>query len=141
MSNTIEIANRNLSDRLTKQLREENAKLKEELYSKLKSELSLTEGINQIQDTRYGYHKKDTDLKVNSLNHSVETVCEKTNDRVDENMSVTRKRIERVSQEMNTRSRTLGADLAEHVTKTNTGVGAVRQEVGQLREQICSKVA
>jgi hypothetical protein len=117
MSNKIEIANRNLSDMLTKQFREEGAKLKEELSSKLKSEvLSLTEAINQIQDARYGYHKQDTDLEVSSLNHSVETACEKMNDRVNENMSVTQKQLQRVSQEMNTITRNLGADLAEHIT-------------------------
>jgi hypothetical protein len=50
---------------LTKQFRVENAKLKEELSSKLKSGvLSLTEAINQL--------RKDADLEVNSLNHSVE---------------------------------------------------------------------
>ena len=70
MSNKIEIANRNLSDMLTKQFREENAKLKEELSCKLKSEvLSLTEVINQL--------RRDTDLEVISLNHSMETVGEK----------------------------------------------------------------
>jgi hypothetical protein len=57
MSNKIEIANRNLSDMLTKQFREENAKLKEELSCKLKSEvLNLTEVINQL--------RRDTDLEV-----------------------------------------------------------------------------
>jgi hypothetical protein len=118
---------------LTKQFRDENAKLKEELSSKLKSEvLSLTEAINQL--------RKDADLEVNSLNHSVETLCEKMNDRVNGNMSVIQKQIGRVSQEINTRTRTLGADLAEHITQTSNDVVSVSQEVGQLRDQISSKV-
>ena len=53
MSNKIEIANKNLSDSLTKQFREENDSLKKEFSSKLKSEISnLTEAMNQL---RKGY--------------------------------------------------------------------------------------
>jgi hypothetical protein len=73
MSIKIEIANKNLSDSLPKQFREENASLKKEFSSKLKSEIfNLSEAISQLQ--------KDTDIEVISLSHSVDAVCEQLND-------------------------------------------------------------
>ena len=133
MSTKIEIANKNLSKSLTKQFREENDSLKKEFSSKLKSEISnLTEAMNQL--------RKDTDLEVRSLGHNVETVREKLNDRMNDHMSMAQRQIERVSQEMNIRTRDLAADLTEHITQANTDVVAVRQEMAELGEQISSKV-
>jgi predicted nucleic acid-binding Zn-ribbon protein len=40
---------------------------------------------------------------------------------------------------MNKRTRDLEADLTEHITQTNNDVVAVRQEMGELGEQIGSK--
>ena len=134
MSIKIEIANKNLSENLTKQFREENENLKKEVFfSKLRSEiLNLTEAMNHLH--------KDTDLEVTSLSHSVESVREKLDDRMNEHMSVAQRQIEMVSQEMNTRTRDLAADLMEHITQTNNDVVAVRQEMVELGEQIPSKV-
>jgi len=84
--------------------------------------------------------RKDTDLEVTSLSDSVETVCEKLDDRMNEHMSVAQRHIESVSQEMNARTRDLAPDLTEHVTQTNNDVVAVRQEMAELGEQISSKV-
>jgi len=56
------------------------------------------------------------------------------------NTSVAQRQMQRVSQEMNTRTRHLAADLTEHITQTNNDVVAVRQEVAELRKQISSKV-
>jgi polyhydroxyalkanoate synthesis regulator phasin len=98
MSTKIKITNKNLSDSLTKEFRQENGSLKKKFSSKLKSEiLNLTEAMNQL--------RKYTDLEVTSLSHSVETVLEKLNDRVNEHTSVAQRSIERVSQEMNKNSR------------------------------------
>jgi len=68
----------------------------------------------------------------------METVREKLNDKMNEQMSVAQSQIERASQEMNTRTRDLAA--AEHITQTNNDVVAVRQEMVELGEQISSKV-
>jgi hypothetical protein len=46
---------------------------------------------------------------------------------------------ERVSQEMNTRTRDLAADLTEHITQTNNDIVAVRKEMAELGDQISSK--
>jgi hypothetical protein len=55
MSIKMEIANKNLSDSLTKQFREENESLRKEFSSELKAEiLNLTGTMNQL--------RKDTDL-------------------------------------------------------------------------------
>jgi hypothetical protein len=110
-----------------------NENLKKEISSKLKSEvLNLTEPMNQL--------RKDTDLEVIGLSRSVETVREKLNDKVDEHVGVARRQIERVSQEMNTRTRNLAADLTEHIAQTNNDVVAVRQEMVELGERISSKM-
>ena len=133
MSTKIEVANQNLSKSLTKQFREENESLKKEFSSRLKSEiLNLSEDMNQL--------RKDTDLEVTSLSHSVQTVREKLNDRTNEHMSVAQTQVERVSQEMNTRTRDLAADLTDHIAQTNNDVVAVRQEMAELGEQISTKV-
>jgi len=84
--------------------------------------------------------RKDTDLEVTTLSHSVEAVREKLNDKVNEHMGVAQRQIERISQEMNTRTRDLAVDLTEHITQTNNDVVAVRQEMVELGEQISSKV-
>jgi hypothetical protein len=84
--------------------------------------------------------RKDTDLEVTSLSHGVDGVCEKLDDRRNECMGVAQRQIERVSQEMNTRTRDLAADLTEHITQTNNDVVAVRQEMAELGEQISSRV-
>jgi hypothetical protein len=73
--------------------------------------------------------RKDSDLEVTGLSHSVETVREKLNDKVNEHMGVAQRQTERVSQEMNTRTRDLAADLTEHIAQTNNDVVAVRQEM------------
>jgi hypothetical protein len=57
---------------------------------------------------------------------------------MNERMSVARRQIERVSQEINTKTRDLAADLTEHITQTNNDV-AFRQEMADLGEQISSK--
>jgi predicted nucleic acid-binding Zn-ribbon protein len=84
--------------------------------------------------------RKDTDLEVISLSHSVESVREKLDDKINEHMSVAQRQIERVSQKMNTRTHELAADLTKHFAQTNNDVVAVRQEMAEL-EQISSKVA
>jgi len=76
--------------------------------------LNLTEAMNRL--------RKDTDLEVISLSHSVDTVREKLHDRLNEHMSVAQRQIERVSQEMNTKTRDLAVDLTEHIKQTNTDV-------------------
>jgi hypothetical protein len=104
-----------LSHSLTKQFTEENQSLKKEFSSKLKSEiLNLTEAMNQL--------RRDKDLEVTSLSHNVETVREKLHGRVNEHISVAQRETERVSQEVNTGTRDLAADLTEHISKTNGDV-------------------
>ena len=66
--------------------------------------------------------RKGTDLEVTSLSHNVETAREKLHDRENEHMSVAQRQIERVSQEMNTRTRDLAVDLTEHISETNNDV-------------------
>jgi hypothetical protein len=129
-----DIENKKLSDSLTKQFREEHASRKKEISSKLTPEIaSLTEAIGQL--------RKDTDIEVISLSHNVDTVQQQLNDKMNEKMGVAQKQIERVSQEINTRTRDLAADLSKHIAQTSNDVVAVRQEITELGEQVSGKVA
>jgi ABC-type phosphate transport system auxiliary subunit len=76
--------------------------------------------------------RKNTHLEVTGLSRSVETVREKLNDKVNDHMDVAQRQIERVSQELNTRTRDLAADLTEHIAQTNNDLVAVRQEMAEL---------
>jgi hypothetical protein len=127
------IANKNLSDSLITQFREENESLRKEFSSDLKAEiLNLTGTKNQL--------RKDTDLEVASLSHSVEAVREKLNEEVNEHKGVVQRQIEKISQEMNKRTRDLDAELTGQITQAKNDVPAVRQEMVELREQINSNV-
>jgi len=55
-------------------------------------------------------------------------------------MGVAQRQAERVSQEMNTKTRDLAANLTEHIAQTNNDVVAVRQEMVELGEQVSSKM-
>jgi hypothetical protein len=63
-----------------KQFREESESLKKEVSNKLNSEiLNLTEAMKQLH--------KDIDLEVTSLQENVNTVCEKLDDKMNENIT------------------------------------------------------
>jgi glucan phosphorylase len=88
MSSKIEVANKNLLESLTKQFREESKSLKKETANEPKSEiLNPTETMDQL--------RKDTDLEVTNLRDNVNTVHEKLDDKMNENMSVVQKQIEK----------------------------------------------
>jgi uncharacterized protein (UPF0210 family) len=104
MSSKIEVANKNLSDSLTRQFREESESLKKEIANKLKSDIfNLTEAMDQL--------RKHTDLEVTSLRDSVNTVHEKLDDNMNENMSVVQRQIDKVSQKVNQEIEVLKARL------------------------------
>jgi hypothetical protein len=73
ISSKIEVANKNLSESLTRQFREESESLKKEIANKLKS----TEAMDQLH--------KDTEFEVTGLRDNVNTVHEKLNDKMNEN--------------------------------------------------------
>ena len=84
--------------------------------------------------------RKNAYLEDISFSHSVGTVRGKLDDRVKEHMSVAQRQVERISQEMNTRTRDLAEDLTEHIVQTNNEVRGVRQKMADLGEQISSMV-
>ena len=133
MTIKIEVANNNLSDRLTKQFREETASLKKEISDELRSEvLNLREAINQL--------RKDTDIEVISMSHNVDTVREQLSDSMDKQMGVAQKQMERVSQEMKKRTRDLETDLVESRREINKEVVSIRQEMVELGVRISNEV-
>jgi hypothetical protein len=78
MALKIEVTNKNISESLLKQYREETESLKKEVSNKIRSEvLNLTDDINQL--------RKDTDLEVTSLRDNMNTVHEKLDDKMNEN--------------------------------------------------------
>ena len=104
LSEKIEVTNKNLLDSLTKQFREESKSLKKEIANELKSEiLNPTEVMNQC--------RKDIDLDVTSLRDNVNTVHEKVDNKMNENMSVFQRQIEKVSEKVNQEIEALKARL------------------------------
>jgi hypothetical protein len=87
MSIKIEVVNKDLSESLTRQFREDSESIKKEITNKLKTDMH--------QLCKY------TDLEVNNLRENVSTAHEKLNDKMDENMSVVQRQIETVSQKAN----------------------------------------
>jgi phosphoglycerate-specific signal transduction histidine kinase len=88
ISSEIEVPNKNLSESLTRQFREESESIKTEIANKLKSDISnLTEAMDQLH--------KDTDLEVTKLRDSMKAVHEKLGDKMNENMSVVQRQIEK----------------------------------------------
>jgi hypothetical protein len=133
MTMQIEVANNNLSDKLTEQFREETASLKKEISDKLRSEVfNLTEAINQL--------RKDTDIEVISLIQSVDTVREQLSDSMYEKMGVAQKQIERISQELNKRTRDLATEMVENKRQKDEDVVAVRQEIAELGVRVGNEV-
>jgi 16S rRNA C967 or C1407 C5-methylase (RsmB/RsmF family) len=111
MSIKTEIANKKLSDSITKQFREPNESLRKGFFSDLKAEIfNLTGTMNQV--------RKDTDLEVATLSHSVEAVREKLNEEVNEHKGVVQSQVEKVSQLMNKRTRDLDTELTGQITQT-----------------------
>ena len=55
---------------------------------------------------------------------------------MNEHRNVAQRQTERISQELNTRTRNLEEDLTEPIGRTNNEVGAFRQKMAELGEQI-----
>jgi predicted secreted protein len=130
----VERTNKKLSEDLTWQIREENAKLREEFTSKLEAEVRKVE--NDMDKLR-----KDTDIEIVSLNHYVEIVCEGLNDKLTGHITETDQRIDRVTKEIYAKSRILATDLTQHIKQTDSDIQVVRQDVAQVREQVTKDLA
>jgi hypothetical protein len=118
-----EVTNKNLSDSLTKQLREESESPKREVSNQLKPEvMNLTEAMNRL--------RKGTDLEITSLRDSVSTVCEKLDNKMNENMSVVQRQIEKVLQKVNQETEVLKARLAaKQASEELSAAGSSKQSV------------
>jgi hypothetical protein len=121
--------NKKLSKDLTRQIREENAKLREEFTSKLETEV------------RNDKLWKDTHIEIVSLNQNVEIVCEGLNDKLTGHITETDQQIDRVTQEINAKTRILATDLNQHIKQTDSDIQDVRQDVAQVREQVTKDLA
>ena len=118
LSEKTEVTNKNLSDSLTKQFREESESLKKEIANKPKSDIfNLTEALNQL--------RKDTDLEVTNLRDNVNNVHEKLDDKMNEYMNVVQRQIEKVSQNVNQETEVLKARLdSKQASKDLSGTGS-----------------
>jgi hypothetical protein len=118
MSSKTEVANKNLSESLMRQFSEESESLKKEIANKLKSDiLNLTGAMDQLH--------KDTDLEVTSLRDNVNTVQEKLDDKMNENLGVIQRQIEKVSQKVNQEIEVLKVRLdAKQASKDLSGTSS-----------------
>jgi hypothetical protein len=122
-----------LAESLTKQFREEQESLKREISSKLRSEISI---LTETMDKR----SKDVDIAILDISHRVDTVHEQVNEKMEKEIGITQRRIERVSQEMNTRTQELAINLTEQVSQAEIDSGIIRQEIVELGDRVNSRV-
>jgi hypothetical protein len=105
MSSKIEVANKNLSEGLTRQFREESESLKKEITNKLKSDIfNLTEAMDQL--------RKIQTLMLLALGDYVNTVHERLDDKMNENMSVDQRQTEEFFSESESENRSLKREVS-----------------------------
>jgi hypothetical protein len=120
MAIKMEVANKSLSDSLTKQFSDENEILRKEHSSELKAEiLTVTDTLNQLRN--------DTNLEISSLSHSMEAVIKQLNEEVNEHKEIIQRQIDKISQELNKRTRELSSELTGQIPQAKEGVAAVRK--------------
>jgi hypothetical protein len=133
MTNKIEISNKNLAESLTKQFREEHENLKKEFSNKLRSEISnLTANMDKLS--------KNTEIEVLDISHRVDLTREQLSDKMEKEMGVTQEQLERVSQEITTKTRELASNLTEYVTQTEIDSGAIRKEIVESADRVNRRV-
>jgi hypothetical protein len=124
----IESNNVRLSLTLTKQFREENEKLRTELSSKLERE------VTKFQKDMDKLHS-NTAIELLSVSSSMEGVCEKLDDRLTGHIEETDRRINRVTEELNAKTKVLEINLSQHVENTDSDVQSIKQELLQAKQQ------
>lgn len=103
---------------LTRQFRSENERLKEELTTKIQIEVqNLNKSFNNL--------KKDTEL---------ELIKVRVEERVNAHATETNRQIDRISQEVNAKSKILMADILEH--RCQVDVNAAREVFVYVKEQV-----
>jgi len=134
----IESNNKRFSETLTKQLREENEKLRAELSNKLEREVTkFQEAIANL--------RSDTAIEILSVRTSMEDVCEKLDDPLTGHIEETDKRIDRITEELKAKTKVLEIDLGRHVENADSDIQSLKQELIQMKQQIntdvCDKIA
>ena len=128
----LEVANQELSQNLTQYFRSENEKLKTELCSKLEAEVRT---LNQLIDE----HKKDTEVELMKVRHTVDSEYSKVTERVKTHVTETRQQVDRVSQEVKTKTMTSLSDITEHRSQTETEINDIRQELSRAKQQLTNE--
>ena len=130
----IESNNKRLSEALTKQFRQENEKLRAELASKLEGE------VTKFQDAMDKL-RSDTAIEILSVSNSMEGVCEKLDERLTGHIGETDRRIDRITEELKTKTKVLEIDLGRHVKNTDSDMQSLRQELIQVKQQINTDIS
>jgi ElaB/YqjD/DUF883 family membrane-anchored ribosome-binding protein len=119
---------------LTKQFREENEKLRAKFSSKL--EWKVTKFQKTMDKLR-----SDTAIEMLSVSNSMEGVCEKLDDRLTGRIEETDRRIDRISEELEAKTKVLEIILGQHVENTESDIESLRQELIQVKQQINKDVS
>jgi hypothetical protein len=119
--------NEKLAASLTNQFRADNEKLRQELSLDLQTEIH-----NRAKEIEL--LKKDTESRLVKINENIDTVSAGMDERIGVHVSQTRKELERNTQEVNQRSKTLIREINDHKMQVDTAVEGIRQELGQTKE-------
>jgi hypothetical protein len=78
--------------------------------------------------------KKDTESKLVKINENIDTVSAGMDERIAVHVNQTRKELERNTQEVNQRSKTLIRKINDYKIEVDTAVEGIGQELGQTKE-------
>jgi hypothetical protein len=112
---------------LRKQSGEENGKLRAELSRKLEGE------VTKFQKATDKLHS-DTDFEILSVSYRTESVCEKLDDRLTGHIEKTYRRMDRITEEVKTKTKVLEVSLSKHVNDTDGFVQSLRQELIEVKQ-------
>jgi hemerythrin len=114
---------------LTKQFRQENEKLRAEFSSKLDGKVTkFQKAMDKL--------RSDTGIEILSVSNSMECVCEELDDWLTGHIEVTDRRIDRITEELKSKTKVLEIDLSRHVENTDSDIQSLRQELIQVKQQI-----
>ena len=129
----IECENKRFSEALRKHSREENEKLRTELSRMLEGK------VTKFQIAMDKLHS-NTDIEILSVSYRTESVCEKLDDRLTGHIEETYRRMDRITEEVKTKTKVLEVDLSRHVNDTDGHVQSIRQELTEVKQQINTDV-
>ena len=82
-----------------------------------------------------------TAILILSVSNSMEGLCEKLDNRITGHFEETDRRMNRITEELKSKTKVLETDLCRHVQDTDGGVQSLRQELIEVKQQITTDIS